>query len=221
MDGDGLAGVDPAERDLLPGDHDYAGGRRNGSINAHCRSDRSLGYPALSLITRRYAAPARRASTTSASFTTSSDNESFRKSDENIITRESGAIVYLAAALDVHRDTLIGRCVPTTGITPFADLVTKVMTREPYAWARRVCWIVDNGASHRGHASVDRMAKAWPTATFIHLPVHASWLSQVEICFSIVQRKVLTTNDFLDLADVVARLKAFEGHYNFIAKPFN
>jgi hypothetical protein len=104
---------------------------------------------------------------------------------------------------------------------PVADLVTKVMTREPYASARRVCWIVDNGSSHRGHASVDRMAKAWPTVTLVHLPVHASWLSQVEIYLSIVQRKVLTTNDFLDLADVVARLEAFEDHYDFIAKPFN
>jgi hypothetical protein len=81
---------------------------------------------------------------------------------------DRGAIAYLAAAPDVHRGTLIGRCAPTPGITPLADLVTKVMTREPYAWARRVFWIVDNGSSHRGYASVDRMAKAWPTATLIH-----------------------------------------------------
>jgi hypothetical protein len=134
-------------------------------------------------------------------------------------------LVYLrgvgAVPARLARDTLMGRCAPTTGITPFADLVTQVMTREPYASARRVCWIVDNGSSHRGHASVDRMAKAWPTATLIRLPVHASWLSQVEIYLSIVQRKVLTTNDFLDLADVVTRLEAFEDHYDFIAKPFN
>jgi len=128
---------------------------------------------------------------------------------------DRAAIAYLAA-LEVHRGTLIGRCAPTTGITPFADLVAQFMTREPYASARRVFWIVDNGSSHRGHASADRMAKAWPTATLIHLPVHASWLSQVEICFSVVQRNVLTTNDFLDFADVVARLEAFED-----AKPLN
>jgi hypothetical protein len=65
------------------------------------------------------------------------------------------------------------------------------------------------------------MVKTWPTATLVHLPVHASWLSQVEIYFSIVQRKVLTPNDFLDLADVAARLEAFEDHYNFLASPFN
>jgi len=57
---------------------------------------------------------------------------------------DRAAIAYLAA-LEVHRGTLIGRCAPTTGITSFADLVAQVMTREPYASARRVFWIVDNG----------------------------------------------------------------------------
>jgi hypothetical protein len=42
------------------------------------------------------------------------------------------------------------------------------MTIEPYASARRVFWVVDNGSSHRGQASIDRMATAWPTATQVH-----------------------------------------------------
>jgi hypothetical protein len=66
------------------------------------------------------------------------------------------------------------------------------MTTEPYRSARRVFWIVDNGSSHRGQASIDRLEGAWETLTLIHLPVHASWLNQIEIYFSIVQRKVLT-----------------------------
>ncbi|MCW3820499.1 IS630 family transposase [Micromonospora sp. DR5-3] len=108
-----------------------------------------------------------------------------------------GALAYLAA-LDVHRGTVHGRCEPTTGLAPFARLVEQVMTREPYASARRVFWIVDNGSSHRGQASIDRMATAWPNATLVHTPLHASWLNQVEIYFSVVQRKVVTPNDFHD-----------------------
>ena len=131
-----------------------------------------------------------------------------------------GALAYLAA-LDVATGTVIGRCAPTTGITPFSALVEQVMTTEPYASARRVFWIVDNGSSHRGNASIDRMSKAWPTATLIHLPVHASWLNHVEIYFSVVQRKVLTPNDFYDLTDVTDRLMAFQDRYNFTARPFN
>lgn len=86
-----------------------------------------------------------------------------------------GALAYLAA-LDVHRGTVFGRCEPSTGLAPFARLVEQVMTREPYASARQVFWIVDNGSSHRGQASINRMSETWPTARLIHLPVHASWL---------------------------------------------
>jgi transposase len=131
-----------------------------------------------------------------------------------------GALSYLAA-WDVHRGKVFGRCEPTTGIAPFARLVAQVMTTEPYASARHVFWVVDNGSSHRGQASIDRMRQTWPTATLLHTPVHASWLNQCEIYFSVVQRKVVTPNDFYDLADVQARLEAFQERYNFAARPFN
>jgi transposase len=131
-----------------------------------------------------------------------------------------GALSYLAA-WDVHRGKVFGRCEPTTGIAPFGRLVAQVMTQQPYASARRVFWVVDNGSSHRGGRAIDRMATAWPTATMVHTPVHASWLNQCEIYFSVVQRKVVTPNDFYDLADVEARLEAFQERYNFAARPFN
>jgi transposase len=131
-----------------------------------------------------------------------------------------GALAYLAA-WDVHRAQVTGRCEPATGIAPFSRLVAQVMTREPYASADRVFWIVDNGSSHRGAVSVTRMAKAWPNAHMIHLPAHASWLDQAEIYFSVVQRKALTPNDFTSLDQIRDRLAAFEARYNAIARPFN
>ena len=88
-----------------------------------------------------------------------------------------GALAYLAA-WDVHSGRIAGRCEDTTGIAPFARLAEQVMTTEPYASANRVFWIVDNGSSHRGAASIQRMAQAWPNAQLIHLPAHASWLDQ-------------------------------------------
>jgi transposase len=130
-----------------------------------------------------------------------------------------GALSYLAA-VDVHHGRVFGRCEPSTGIAPFARLVEQVMTTEPYASANRVFWVVDNGSSHRGQASIDRIRKAWPTATLIHTPVHASWLNQCEIYFSVVQRKVVTPNDFYDLADVQNRLEAFQDRYNLTTRPF-
>jgi hypothetical protein len=79
---------------------------------------------------------------------------------------------------------------------------------------------VDNGSSHRGQTSIDRLQGAFSNLMLIHLPVHASWLNQIEIYFSVVQRKVLTPNDFTDLAEVKARLLDFQDHYERIARPF-
>lgn len=131
-----------------------------------------------------------------------------------------GTLAYFAA-YDVHRAHVIGRCEPSTGIDPFTRLVDQVMTQEPYTSARRVFWIVDNGASHRNWAAAKRLNDAYSNAHMIHLPVHASWLNQVEIYFSAVQRKALTPDDFPDLAAVATRLLAFQDRYNATARPFD
>jgi hypothetical protein len=117
-----------------------------------------------------------------------------------------GALAYLAA-WDVRRARVFGRCESTTGIEPFGRLVQQVMEQEPYRSAARVFWIVDNGSSHRGAAAVKRL--------------QASWLNQVEIYFSVIQRKVLTPNDFTSLQEVANRLLAFQDIYEQTAKPFD
>jgi transposase len=131
-----------------------------------------------------------------------------------------GALAYLAA-WDVHQAALFGRCEPATGIAPFGRLVAQVMTTEPYASARRVFWVADNGSSHRGRASVERLESEWRNLRLIHLPIHASWLNQTEIYFSVIQRKVLTPNDFTDLAEVERRLLGFQHRYQQTAVPFD
>lgn len=130
-----------------------------------------------------------------------------------------GALAYIAA-WDVHRAKVFGRCEKTTGIEPFTRLVDQVMSQEPYNSAKRVFWVIDNGSSHRGVASVRRLTERWPTIVPVHLPVHASWLNRVEIYFSVVQRKVLTPNDFSSLTEVEQRLLDFQNHYERIAMPF-
>jgi transposase len=134
--------------------------------------------------------------------------------------RRGGTLAYFGA-YDVHRARLMGRVEPTTGIAPFGALVDQVMNTEPYASAKRVFWVVDNGSSHAGARSVERMSTAWPTAQLVHLPVHASWLNQIEIVFSIIQRKVIKPVDFADLNALAARLTAFEPRYNATATPFD
>lgn len=107
--------------------------------------------------------------------------------------RRCGAWAYMAA-LDVHRAKVFGRCEHKSGIAPFERLVDQVMQQSPYNQARRVFWIMDNGSSHRGARCGTRLQKRFPRLVPVHGPIHASWLNQIEIYFSIVQRKVLTPN---------------------------
>jgi hypothetical protein len=130
-----------------------------------------------------------------------------------------GALQYLAA-WDVRRGHVMGRCEPTTGIEPFGRLVTQVMRQEPYRSARRVFWVVDNGSSHRGETSIQRLAQSFSKAILVHTPVHASWLNQVEIYFSKIQRKVLEPNEFTSLDEIEQRLRLYENLTNEEPRPF-
>jgi hypothetical protein len=131
-----------------------------------------------------------------------------------------GAVTYLDA-WDVRRGKIMGRSEPKGGIAAFDRLVWQVMTKEPYRSAPRVFWIVDNGSDHRGQNSIDRLQGRWPNLILVHTPVHGSWLNQVEIYHSIIQRKLLDPNDFDDTAAVARALNAFEHRYNEIAEPFD
>lgn len=130
-----------------------------------------------------------------------------------------GALAY-HAAWDVGRAKVFGLCEKTTGIESYHRLVDLVMGREPYRSARRVFWITDNGSSHRGETSKRRLSQWHPNAIQVHTPVHASWLNQVEIYFSVLQRKVLTPNNFPDLNALESRILQFQSYYESVAEPF-
>jgi len=130
-----------------------------------------------------------------------------------------GVWAYLAA-LDVHQVKLFGRCERKSGIVPFDRLVAQVMTELPYREARTVFWVVDNGSAHRGPRAVQRLQGRYANLVLVHGPVHASWLNQIEIYFSILQRKALTPNDFPSIEALQERILGFQRHYEQIAKPF-
>jgi len=131
-----------------------------------------------------------------------------------------GALALLAG-LDVHTGQVFASTPKTTGIAPFMELAGQVMARPEYKNAARVFVVVDNGSDHRGQAAIDRLRTAHPNAIMIHTPVHASWLNQIEIFFSIVQKKVVSPNDFPSLDKLSETLLAFVDRYNQTAAPFN
>jgi transposase len=132
----------------------------------------------------------------------------------------NGALALLAA-LDVHTGQVFGSTPKTTGIKPFMTLMGQIMTQQRYKDAPRVFVIVDNGSDHRGQAAISRLRAAHPNCIMIHTPVHASWLNQVEIFFSIIQKKVVSPNDFAGLDELSRTLLAFVDRYNQTARQFN
>jgi hypothetical protein len=131
-----------------------------------------------------------------------------------------GTVAY-HAAWDVLRGRVFGRVAPTTCIATFNQLVDLVMTQEPYRSATRTFWIVDSGCAHHAHTFPARLQERYPNAVAVPLPVHSSWLSQVELYFSIVQRKVLTPLDVTDAEALTQRLLRFQDYYQETAQPFS
>jgi hypothetical protein len=133
--------------------------------------------------------------------------------------RRHGTCAY-HVAWDVHQARLFGRVVERSTIETFDPLVAEVMSQEPYASGDRVFWVVDNGTIHRGQRACDRLQGRWPNLRLIHLPVHASWLNQVEIYLSIFVRKAYRPDDFSSFEALEARILGFQDHYQQVARPF-
>jgi DDE superfamily endonuclease len=131
----------------------------------------------------------------------------------------AGSLAYLAA-WDVHRAKVFGSLEASTGVEPFGRLVDQVMAQEPYRSARRVFWVVDNGSSHQGARSVSRWEMAHPNLKLIQLPIHASWLNQIEIYFSVLQRKVLTPAHAGSPEGLASAILGFQTRYQALAEPF-
>jgi len=131
-----------------------------------------------------------------------------------------GTIAY-HAAWDVLRGRLFGRVAPNTCIVTFNQLVDLMMTQEPYRSSARTFWIVDGGPAHHPNTFPARLQAMYPNAVAVSLPTHASWLNQIEIVFSIVQRKVLTPMDVTDDETLTHRILNFQDYYQEVAKPFD
>jgi hypothetical protein len=131
-----------------------------------------------------------------------------------------GTVAY-HAAWDVFRGRIFGRVAPNTCIATFNQLVDMLMTQAPYQDSTRTFWIVDGGCAHHPNTFPARLQGMYPNAVALSLPTHSSWLNQIEIYFSIVQRKVLTPMDTPDAEMLTKRLLDFQGYYQETARPFS
>ena len=127
---------------------------------------------------------------------------------------------HYVALLDVFRGQVYGEVTPTGGITPFETLVARVVQSLPFQAAARIFLIVDNGSAHHPTTSPARLAALDPRLTVVHLPVHSSWLNQIEIWFSLLKRKALTPLDLPDERALRERIYGFQRYHNEHGGPF-
>jgi hypothetical protein len=131
-----------------------------------------------------------------------------------------GTVAYLAA-WDVFRAQIFGRIAPTTDIVNFNRLIDQVMSQAPYRDPTRTFWLVDSGRAHHRNTFPARLQSLYPNALAVSLPIHASWLNQIELYFSIVQRKVLTPMEVTDKERLSQRVLDFQDYYQQTARPFS
>ena len=131
----------------------------------------------------------------------------------------NGTLCYLAF-LDVFTGRVYGETAELNGIEPFERALGNCLAQEHYRDARRVFLIVDNGCAHHPRTSPARIQAEHEHVIMVHLPVHASWLNQAELYFSILKRKALHPADFCDVGALARRILLFQCRYNEQAEPF-
>lgn len=124
----------------------------------------------------------------------------------------------LFAALDVHSGEVLAEPIPgKNDSVNFCEFLDRIDRSVDPALAIHV--ILDNGSSH-----VSKYTKAWlaahPRWVVHYTPPHASWVNQVELFFSILQRKVIANGNFASRDDLIAKLLRFVADYDQTAKPF-
>jgi hypothetical protein len=131
-----------------------------------------------------------------------------------------GVVAY-HVAWDVFRAQVFGLVAPTISIVTFNGLVDRVMTQTPYQTSARTFWIVDGGPAHHPSTFPARLRGLYPNAVAVFLPTHASWLNQIELYLSIVQRKVLTPMEADNAEVLTKRVLDFQDYYQERAQPFS
>jgi len=123
----------------------------------------------------------------------------------------------LVAALAVHSGEVLAKPIERNDSVTFCDFLDDI--DRAVAKDTKIIIILDNGSSH-----VSKATRAWlaahPRFEAHYTPVHASWVNQVELFFSILQRKVIRNGDFASRDDLVDKLIRFIADYDQTARPF-
>jgi transposase len=123
----------------------------------------------------------------------------------------------LFAGLNVHDGTVAGWVTDSTRGTNFVEFLTDLVAQTPRHLELHC--IVDNFSAH-GTPAVEQFLDTHPRVFLHNTPTHASWLNQVELFFSILERRVLKHGEFDSVDELTTQILAFINDYNRHARAF-
>jgi len=141
---------------------------------------------------------------------------------------EREGAVQLFAGLSVADGRVYSMCRNRKRFVDFQAFLLEVILPEALRRGMHtLALIVDNGTTHapkqlKGWLQQVIAERGWPLQVQVHwLPPNASWLDQIEIWFSVLQRKLLQPNDFESLQALLKAIDSFVRYYNRTAKPIH
>jgi len=123
----------------------------------------------------------------------------------------------LYAALNTHTGEVVGSAVPRHTSDEFVAFLEAVVATQPRQHAIHI--IVDNLSAHKTQ-KVRTFLVAHPTVRLHYTPTYSSWLNQIELWFSKIERDVIARGIFTSVTDLRRKLMRYITHYNKTAKPF-
>lgn len=123
----------------------------------------------------------------------------------------------LYAALNTQTGEVLGTAVPRHTSEEFVAFLASVVETQPRRRAIHI--IVDNLSAHKTQ-KVRAFLATHPTVQLHYTPTYSSWLNQVELWFSKIERDVIARGIFTSVPDLRRKLMRYIRQYNKVAKPF-
>lgn len=118
---------------------------------------------------------------------------------------------HLLGAFDVATGEVYAQCVPVRGAVDLLSFMDGVAKRWP---KDRILVVWDNLNIHHGPRWEEFSRRHGGRFSFVYTPLHASWLNQIELWFSILQRRVLRHGSFTSVVSLIERLVGFVSYWN-------
>lgn len=123
----------------------------------------------------------------------------------------------LFAALDTQTGEVYGKTAPRHTSQEFVAFLTDVVTRE--STDREIHIVLDNLSAHKTQR-VEEFLEAHPNVQLHFTPTYSSWLNQVELWFSKIERDLLHRGVFTSVKDLSRRIMKYIRRHNEQARPF-